>query len=176
MKTAINSGKLFACALVSAFILMTVPEASAGERKLSFAVSGVVASVKVQAGQTVQKGSVLAVLDQTLFMAHKQAADAAAASAKLIHDLAEVKVGQVRDLFDALSTSQEEVDKAETLYAQSRSDYEAARYKAELASWELRHSTLRARFAGTVSGVRGYPGLVVNPVAGNLTVVVINAR
>ena len=157
-------------------LLATVSEAQAAERKLSFAVSGVVASVKVGSGEIVKAGTVLAVLDQTTFLARKRSADANADATKLILDLAEVKARQVRELFDALSTSQEEVDKVETALANARSGYEAARSRAKIAKWRLQRSTLNAPFSGTVSSVAGYPGMVVNTYAGVQTVVIINAR
>jgi len=158
------------------FMLASVHQAVAAERKLSFAVSGVVASVNVKAGQKVKVGTILAVLDQTTFIARKRSADAAAKSTKLILELADVKAVQVRELFDALSTSQEEVDNAETALANAQSAYEKAKSRAEIAGWRLQRSTLRAPFSGSVSSTPGYPGMVVNTYAGTQTVIVINAK
>lgn len=158
------------------FLLSMETSAQAAERKLSFAVSGVVASVKVKSGETVNVGSVLANLDQTTFVARKNAADAALDTARLVLQLAEVKAQQVRELFDALSTSQEEVDEAETALANARSGFEAAKSRVEIAGWRLRQATLTAPFSGTVSSVPGYPGMVVNTYAGTQTVIVVNTK
>jgi multidrug resistance efflux pump len=148
--------------------------AQAAERKLSFAVSGVVAALKVKPGDSVRMGTVLAVLDQTTFKARKRAADASADSAKLIARLAETKLSQTRELFDALSTSQEEVERAEITNTHALVAYEQARAKAEIAAWRLQRATLRSPFAGTVSGLPGYPGMVINTYAGIQAVVSIN--
>lgn len=162
--------------LLAVFLALTGFDAQAAERKLSFAVSGVVDSVKVRSGQTVEKGAVLAVLDPLPFAARKRAADAGAKAAQLIHDLARVRLEQVRELFDALSTSQEEVEKAETAHAEAQARSAEARARADLADWEWRRSRLTAPFAGTVAGVYGYPGLVINLQGGNQTVIALSPR
>ncbi|MBL6932083.1 MAG: biotin/lipoyl-binding protein [Rhodospirillales bacterium] len=157
-------------------IIATSDHALAGERKLSFAVSGVVESISITPGASVKSGTVLAVLDQTTFLARKRAADAAVESTKLILDLADLKSTQVRELFDALSTSQEEVEKAEIALANARSAYEAASSHAEIAHWRLQRATLISPFEGTVASIPGYPGMVINTYAGLQAVVVVNAK
>lgn len=162
--------------LVLALLLtMGASGAVAAERKLSFAVSGVIAALKVRSGDSVKAGAVLAVLDLTTFNARKRSADAKATSAKLILDLAEVKLNQIRELFDALSASQEEVEAAEISFANAQSSYQGAKAKAEVTAWRLQRATLRAPFSGTVSAVPGYPGMIINPYAVILPVVVVNA-
>ncbi len=159
--------------VLTAFLGLGASTAEAGDRKLAFAVSGVVETLNVKAGDKIAAGSVLARLDQTPFKARKRAADVAAASAKLIVDLAAVKLEQMRELFDALSTSQEEVEKAEIAHANALASYESAKAKAEIAAWRLARASLVAPFAGTVSAVPGYPGMVVNIYAGSSAVVVV---
>ena len=168
--------RLVACVMLTLMMSVAMKPAQAAEHRLSFAVSGVVVSVNVRSGQNVKTGDVLAVMDQTPFLARKRAADAAAKTAMLVLDLAEVKVNQVRELFDALSTSQEEVDKAETAFANAQSGYEAAAAKAKIREWKLQRATLRASFAGKVTAVPGYAGMVVNVRAGGKTVVVVNSK
>jgi len=166
------SQALFLLVLTS-LLSLGASAAQAGERKLAFGVSGVVETLKVKAGDKVAAGSVLAVLDQTPFKARKRAADVAAASAKLIVDLATVKLNQMRELFDALSTSQEEVEKAEIAHAKALTNYQSTKSKAEIAAWRLARASLVAPFAGTVSAVPGYPGMVINTYAGSSAVVVV---
>lgn len=161
-------------ALLALFLLTTGQSAQAADRKLTFAVAGVVASINVKPGQSVKAGTVLAVLDQTPFLARKKSADTAAKSARLILDLAEIKAEQTRELFDALSTSQEEVDKAETSLAKAEAAFEKARSAAVVAEWELERASLRSPFSGSVSSIPGYPGQVINLNAGSPTVVVVN--
>ncbi|NQU56947.1 MAG: biotin/lipoyl-binding protein [Rhodospirillales bacterium] len=157
------------------FLALGANAAQAAERTLSFAVSGVVAALKVQPGDNVKAGTVLAVLDLIPFNARKRAADANAAANKLIVDLAEVKLTQMRELFDALSTSQEEVDKAVIEHAHAQANYEAANSKAEIAAWRLQRASLSSPFSGTVSAVPGYPGMVINTYAGSQAVIIIKA-
>ena len=78
--------------VLTSFLSLGASGVQAGERKLAFAVSGVVETLKVKAGDKVAAGSVLAVLDQTPLKSRKRAADVATASARLIVDLAAVKI------------------------------------------------------------------------------------
>lgn len=158
-----------------AIVLVLTPSLSmAGERALSFAVSGVVAEVKVQAGSAVKTGDVLAVLDLSVFEANKHATDAAVKATRVILDLADLRYTQTRELFDALSTSAENVEIAKTAQANAKMAHENAKRDAARAAWELNRATLKAPFAGTVSATPGYVGQVVNLNAGTAQVVVIN--
>ena len=171
------SHRFLPCFLVmTLFTFLMSNQAQASERKLAFAVSGVVAFVKVQTGEHVKAGSVLAVLDLVPFSAAKRSTDAASTSAKLILDLSKVRVRQVRELFDALSTSQEEVEKAEIAHANALSGYQSAISHAEIATWNLQRASLKSPFTGTVSAIPGYPGMVINTNAGSPTIVTINAK
>lgn len=149
------------------------PSAWAADLPLGFAVSGVVADVKVTVGTKVEKGNALASLDLKPFLAKKRAADAAVKANKTIFELADLRYNQTQELFDALSTSAENVEIAQTARAQALLAYENARRDATLAAWELDRATLKAPFAGTVSAIHGYAGMVVNVDAGTPTVVVV---
>jgi len=166
--------RFLSCLVLTLLFSLSITQGQAGERKLSFAVSGVVATLNVRPGDRVTAGTVLAVLDQSPFKSRKRAADASATAAKLIVELAEVKRAQVQELFDALSTSQEEVDKVAIEHAHAVSAFEAAKSKAEIATWRLQRSSLTSPFSGTVSAVAGYPGMVINTYAGSQPVVIIN--
>ena len=150
-----------------------VNQAKAAEHNLSFAVSGVVASVKVKIGDQVKVGTVLAVLDLTPFNAVKRSTKAARTLAKLMLDFSEVRLSQAQELFDALSTSGEEVEKARIQYEKSLSGYQNAISEDEIATWRLQQATLKAHFHGTVSAVPGHPGIVINTSAGSQAVVVV---
>ena len=150
-----------------------VNQAGAADHNLSFAVSGVVASVTVKIGDQVKVGTVLAVLDLTPFYAVKRSTEAASTFAKLMLDISEVRLRQAQELFDALSTSGEEVEKARIEYEKSLSGYLNALSEDEIATWRLQKATLRAPFLGTISAVPGYPGIVINTSTGNQAVVVV---
>ena len=163
-------------ALIIAALMMLMPTwVWAVDRALAFAVSGVVTEVKVKAGQSVKSGDVLAVLDLKPFQAKKRAADAAVKATKTIFDLADLRYNQTRELFDALSTSAENVEIAQTARAEALMSFENARRDAALAAWALDRANLKAPFAGTVSATPGYAGMVVNAEAGPMAVVVVNA-
>ena len=151
-------------------------QAKAGEHKLTFAVSGVVASVKVKTGDQVKVGTVLAVLDLIPFNAAKRSTDAASALAKLILDLSEVRLKQAHELFDALSTSGEEVERVKITHAKALLGSLDAKSQAQVAAWRLQQATLKASFSGTISAIPGYPGMVINTNVGNQFVVVVNRK
>ena len=162
--------------LLTLFLTLGANPAQAVDRKLSFGVSGVVITLKVKVGDHVKAGDVLAILDPTVHKARKRSADANAKASKLIVELAEVKLTQMRDLFDALSTSQEEVEKAEIAHAHAFATYEKARSRAEITGWRLHNTALKSPFSGTVTDVAGYPGMVINKFAGTQTVVIVNDK
>jgi len=171
-----TKGKRPVRAYLIAALLVLMPATSwAADRALSFAVSGVVAEVKVQTGASVKKGDVLAVLDLTPFQAKKRAADAVVKANQVIFDLADRRLVQVQELFDALSTSAENVEIAETAQANAKKALENARAQQTIATWELGRATLKAPFAGSVASIPGYPGQVVNVNVGVAAVVVIKA-
>lgn len=166
--------KTYLIAAQTLLMLALTPVAGwAADRVLSFAVSGVVAEVKVQAGASVQKGDVLAVLDLTPFQAKKRAADGVVKASQVIFDLADRRLGQVQDLFDALSISAEDVEIAETTQANAKMALENARAQQILATWQLNRATLKAPFAGTVASLPGYPGMVINLQADTSAVAVV---
>ena len=150
-----------------------VNQARAAEHNLSFAVSGVVASVKVKIGDQVKVGTVLAVLDLTPFNAVKRSTEAASRLAKLMLEFTKVRLNQAQELFDALSASGEELEKAIIEYEKALSGYQDARSQDKIATWRLQQATLKAPFLGIVSAVPGYPGIVINTSAGNQAVVVV---
>ena len=158
------------------FILAGLNTTMAAERELAFGVSGIVVSTMVKTGDSVEVGTVLAVLDQTVYAARANSAKATAVATKLVFDQAEVKAVQTRELYDSLSSSREDVDKAEHDLASARAVYEAKKARAEIAKWRLERATLRAPFSGTVVSVPGYPGMVVNPKAGNSAIVIIKTK
>ena len=108
MNSKMNIGISLSLCLLPGLLVMTLltNQAKAGEHKLTFAVSGVVASVKVKTGDQVKVGTVLAVLDLIPFNAAKRSTESAFTLAKLILGLSEVRLKQTNELFDALSKNQ----------------------------------------------------------------------
>jgi len=144
------------------------------ERALAFAVAGVVEAVLVKAGDGVEKGTELARLDLRVLRAEMAAAAAELKAARLELDLARKNLKRVKQLYDDLSTSLEELEEAELRVIDAEAGAETARADSEVAAWRFERGTLRAPAAGTVKGVPGYPGLVVEPEARFTPVVVLD--
>ena len=178
MNSKMNIGISLSLCLLPGLLVMTLltNQAKAGEHKLTFAVSGVVASVKVKTGDQVKVGTVLAVLDLIPFNAAKRSTESAFTLAKLILGLSEVRLKQTNELFDALSTSGEEVERVKITHAKAFSGSQDARSQAEVAAWRLQQATLKAPFSGIISAIPGYPGMVINTNVGNQFVVVVNRK
>ena len=157
-------------------LVLLAEQVKAGEHNLTFAVSGVVSSVKVKIGDEVKVGTILAVLDLTPFNAAKRSSEAATDLAKFIFTLSKVRLEHAQKLFDALSTSGEELEKAKIEYAKALSGYKIAKSHAEIAIWQLRQATLKAPFIGIVSAIPGYPGMVINNNGISQPVVVVNKK
>ncbi len=146
---------------------------AAAERRLAFAVAGVVDAVLVSPGQKVAKGTALARLDLRPLAAAAKATQAAALAADLEFDLAGTNMERIKQLYDDLSTSKEELEQATLRLAHAEAAKEAAAAANELAQWRLERGTLAAPVAGVVQAITGYIGLVVDPAARFTPVVVM---
>ncbi|MDA1089890.1 MAG: biotin/lipoyl-binding protein [Proteobacteria bacterium] len=153
-------------------IVLVSGTAFALERKLAFPVSGVVAKVMVTAGQPIKAGAPLARLDTRPLEAEKSAADAALVAANRKLEILSKNRDRVRQLFDDLSASGEQVELAEIQFVEAQAQQAHAKAMAVIAAWRLGQATLRAPEDGTVTAVRGYSGLVVNPAA-EITAIII---
>lgn len=158
-----------------AFAVSAVP-ALAADRTLSFAVSGVVLEVTAKAGQTVQGGAVLARLDARPFAAGVEMAKAAAQAAEMEAKFAAQGEVHAKQLFDDLSASAEEYERAQLRHAKARADLAAAKAKLVMAQWRQEQAVLKAPGAGTVVAVPGFVGQAVNPRAGIQPVVVLSGK
>jgi len=158
-----------------ALILLSVSApASALERKLAFSVPGVVATVMVKTGQTVEAGAALARLDTRPLAAEKSAADAMLKTANRKLSIHRKNHDRTRQLFDDLSASGEQVEQAAIQFADAQAERAHAKAMADIAAWRLNQATLRAPSSGTVTAVRGYAGLVVDPAAEITSVIILS--
>ncbi len=128
-------------------------------------VTGRLLEVRVEEGQRVQRGQILAVLEPTLARADLQSARARAAAADA--DLAEAQ--RVLDRTRALSQQGFASDAALTA-AQSRYDLafaqrEASRSDAHRASAQLSRYEIRAPFTGVVVNKAAQPGEIISPIS-----------
>lgn len=162
------------CVLITTLIAVSA-QGHATERKLAFPVAGVIDKVMVRGGQSVKSGAPLAVLDLAPLKALKDSADADLRAANSKLTFATQNRNRVKQLFDDLSTSAEELERAELALIDAIAGKVRARATADIAAWNLTHATLRAPSDGTVLSVPGYGGMVVNPAAAITPVVVLSS-
>jgi RND family efflux transporter MFP subunit len=128
-------------------------------------VTGRLLEVRIEEGQTVAEGEVLAVLEPTLATADLEGAKARASAAQA--DLAEAR--RVLDRTRALAKQGFATNAALTA-AQSRFDLalatrDASKSDAERASAQLARYEIRAPFAGVVVNKSAQPGEIISPVS-----------
>ncbi|MEK9671567.1 MAG: biotin/lipoyl-binding protein [Rhodospirillaceae bacterium] len=162
-----------ALALFAAIYAMAWTPATHAEQPLAFAIPGVVDAVMVKPGEVVKKGAVLAKLDTKPFEYRDTAARAAIDAADRELEFAEQNLVRVKQLFDDLSTSKEELERATLRLANAKAGRAKAEAGRNMAGWRLSRATLRAPADGRVKSTPGYPGLVVDPAAGFTPVVVM---
>ncbi|MGC8722550.1 MAG: efflux RND transporter periplasmic adaptor subunit [Acidobacteriota bacterium] len=142
-------------------------------------VTGRVKEVPVEEGMHVEKGQVLARLDDLDALAAYRLAEAGRAVAmaalpKLRADLAEAgrELSRTRALSESGYADQQSLDRARTavedLRAQlhlQREQVKAAEAQVEVANRDLENCVIRAPFAGTVVSKDAQPGEIVSPIS-----------
>ena len=118
---------------------------------LSFEVGGQVESVEVDIGDRVQKEQVLAVLDQEPYQLDVDAAKAelVKARASVVNTKAEYE--RQKRVFDQGAGSQSRLDTAEYNYRAARSAVNYQISRLNLAKRNLRKTTLRSPYEGTIA-------------------------
>jgi RND family efflux transporter MFP subunit len=128
-------------------------------------VTGLLTEVRVEEGQRVKAGDVLAVLDSTLAKADADAAAARAASAEA--DLAEARrvVERTRAIARQGFASKAALTDAEARYAAALAQRNAFRSDAERAAAQLAKFEIKAPFDGVVVNKAAQPGEIISPVS-----------
>lgn len=161
---------------LAAVIVLSAGAALAADRVLTFPVPGVVVEVSAKAGQAVKQGQILARLDARIFNARLKQAKAAVDAAKLESGFAADAVARAQQLFDDLSASAEELERAKLRQAKAEADLAAATAKLVTCQWRAENAALRAPSGGTVVSVPGFKGQVIDPRAGLQPVVVLSGK
>lgn len=132
------------------------------ETTLGFLTAGRIATRPVDLGDSVEKGAVLAKLDQVTLAEDVAAARAALASARALADYAAQSLKRTTELHRRGVASEATLEAAQAEDLSARAEMQAA--EAELARAEdaERYGTLTAPAAGVVSSVLAEPGTVVN--------------
>lgn len=131
------------------------------ESDIGFRVGGKIAERKVQAGDRVKAGTVLATLDSTDFRLNRESAEAevkAATSSARQQELDFARIAELRSR--GFSTAQAE-DKARAGLDEARGRLERAKRQLELAGNNEAYAQLKADADGIVAGIFAEAGQVV---------------
>lgn len=131
------------------------------EVEQAFRVGGKVAQRKVEVGQFVREGDVLAVLDDADYRLGEEAAQQAWAAAAQQARQAESDRQRLDALKSDGSVSDSDDERARTAAATTRAAAEAEARKLELARNRVKYTVLRASRSGVVTAVRFEVGQVV---------------
>ncbi|MBP0441473.1 efflux RND transporter periplasmic adaptor subunit [Tianweitania sediminis] len=129
----------------------------------SFQILGRIADRKINIGDTVEEGSVLATLDATVQEKDVQAAEAALAGAQASLANATGVAGRQRTLLADNVSTQAAVEEAEQALQAARSAQLQAEAALSQAREQLDYTQLIAGFPGIVTAVSGEAGQVISP-------------
>jgi RND family efflux transporter MFP subunit len=136
---------------------------AADDSRLGFEVGGTVQSVEVDAGASVLRDQVLAVLDPEPFELAVRDAEAVLAKQKALHEDARADNVRATALFEQDVISEAERDRAKARFESTESHVDAAGARLELAKRDLRKSVLKAPFDGSISVRSIDPAMELGP-------------
>lgn len=128
-------------------------------------VTGRLLEVRIEEGQRVRRGQVLAVLEPTLARADVSGARARAAAAEAEFLEAERVLGRTRSLSQQGFVSEAALTSAHARYDVALAQRDAARSDRQRASAQLARYEIRAPFAGVVINKSAQPGEIISPVS-----------
>ncbi|MBI3562578.1 MAG: efflux RND transporter periplasmic adaptor subunit [Gammaproteobacteria bacterium] len=130
--------------------------------ELSTPVSGVVKEVSAQVGEKVAKGTVLLRLDDEVFSARLQAAQAALSNQEEQAKEAQRELERTTELYNRTLLSEHDLQVAKNNQVQASAELQRARAAVTLAKNNLFYSKLRAPFNAWVLSRQAEPGKVVS--------------
>ena len=135
--------------------------------QLGFSGSGRIANIRVDIGQLVQQGQILAKLDTRNLEANLAAARATIAEAEANYALAVATVSRQRTLFEKGHVAQQRVDEAEAQASAAAARIQAANAQADTIQVSIDLSAIRAPFTGVITdrmvdeGAIAVPGMAM---------------
>ncbi len=126
---------------------------AADTSSISFEVPGNVQTVKVEVGENITKGQVLAVLDDRTFQMSVAAAQAAVGRAEVERNDARSELDRLRKAagINPGAVSQRSIDQAETQFNSARKNLRYHNSQLDLARRDLERTVLKAPFDGVVA-------------------------
>jgi RND family efflux transporter MFP subunit len=140
-------------------------------------VSGHIEEVRLQAGQIVEKGDVLFVIDPRYYQAQLDSAEAAVERAKVRVSIAESEAKRTASLVSARAVSIEESETRNSRLAEARTELQSAEAALASAKLDMEHTTVRSPIRGKVSRALVTAGNLVsgNPGGATLLTTVVSA-
>lgn len=135
-------------------------------------VEGTLQRVLFQAGDTVQKGDVLFVLEPDMFQAKLEASRAQLAVQEAARNQARIEYRRNVDLYREKAAAQTDVVRWREQLASSEAQVRLAQANVRQASIELGYATIRAPFTGRISRTALDVGNVISPQSGTLATLV----
>ncbi len=131
------------------------------ESRLSFRVGGKILARKVNVGDRVKPGQLLAQLDPQDLMLAQEAARAGVLAARANRDQLGADFKRFIDLREQGFISAAELERRETAFKTAQAQLEQARAQANAQGNQAGYAQLLADVAGVVTGVDAEPGMVV---------------
>jgi len=141
---------------------------SGQEANLSFKVGGVVEQVRVENGQRVSRGQLIASLDTEDYALQVDQAKVQVKQAQTSLNVAKSTYDRVERLYESNSVSLSEYEQAKGNYEASQAQLSAARQQVKAAENQLSYTRLTSPFSGVISNLNIEEGELVgvgNPVA-----------
>lgn len=135
-------------------------------------VEGTLQRVLFQAGDAVQKGDVLFVLEPDMFQAKLEASRAQLAVQEAARNQARIEYRRNVDLYREKAAAQTDVVRWREQLASSEAQVRLAQANVRQASIELGYATIRAPFTGRISRTALDVGNVISPQSGTLATLV----
>lgn len=126
---------------------------SGSETKLSFRAGGLIARLNVTVGQRVQKGTLLAQLDQKDALLALDQAQLDVQNARVQMETASSNFERVKQLYESNNASLSDYDQAKSGFSNAQSAYEISLKRQDLQRSQVTYTSLYAPMAGIVSSV-----------------------
>jgi membrane fusion protein, multidrug efflux system len=152
---------------------------SGSETKLSFRANGLIVLLEGKIGDKVEKGQLLAKLDQKDIALSYEKAKSTATSARIQMETAKSNLDRVKELYQSNSASLRDYEEAKNNYANATSGYQTAKKSMSLQASQFEYTKIVAPAAGVISKKNhdvnenvqaGEPIFIINSEGGDLEI------